>query len=129
MAGEHLMDYLTTTEGVPASVPLPPAANATSRGAQPVEWEELDGPVATTQAGATRTSGKETTTLRVELGRAHIGRDDVPKLRTGAVVPLESAAGDSVDIYAGQQLIARGQVLAIDGRFGVRVVERVNFRT
>ena len=64
--------------------------------------------------------------LRIELGRTHVGRDEVEKLRTGSVVPLDNAAGDPVAIYAAGRLIARGEALVIDGKFGVRVVEVIS---
>ena len=68
----------------------------------------------------------ETLDLRIELGRTYVCRDEVQKLRAGAVVPLDNAAGDLVDLYAGGQLIARGEVLTLDGNLGVRVVELIS---
>lgn len=61
--------------------------------------------------------------LCIELGRTHIAGDEATKLRAGAVVPLDNAAADPVEVYAGGKLIARGEVLVVDGKIGIRVTE------
>jgi flagellar motor switch protein FliN len=63
--------------------------------------------------------------LRIELGRTHMYLEDVLKLRRGAVVPLDKLAGDPVDIYVNDRLIARGEVLVLNENFCVRVAELV----
>lgn len=128
MAGEHAMDSLTAAEQALASIPLPPATSELPRGARPMRWEELDGRPATTRTGGPKVSGKEVLDLRIELGRTHICRDEMMELRTGSVVPLDNAAGDPVDLYVGGRLIARGEVLVLDGALGVRVVELLKQR-
>ena len=129
MAGEHAMDLLTAADQALASFPLPPATAGLPDGAKPIRWEELDGASATTQTGDPKALPNETLDLRIELGRAHVRRDEVQKLRAGSVIPLNNAAGDPVDLYAGGQLIARGEVLVLNGALGIRVVERVSRRT
>jgi flagellar motor switch protein FliN/FliY len=61
--------------------------------------------------------------LRIELGRARIGAEEASKLRAGAVVPLDGEADDLVEVYADGKPIARGELMVIDGKIGVRVVE------
>ena len=61
--------------------------------------------------------------LEVQLGRARVPIRDLLELRAGAVVTLDRAATDAVDIYAGGRLIARGEVVSVDGELGVRVTE------
>ena len=126
MAGEHAMDLLTAAEQALASIPLPPATNELPGGAKPMRWEELDGAPAKTQTSGPNALGNETIDLRIELGRTHIRRDEARGLRTGSVIPLDNAAGDPVDLYAGGQLIARGEVLVLQGTLAVRVVERLS---
>jgi flagellar motor switch protein FliN/FliY len=63
--------------------------------------------------------------LKIELGRTHMYLEDVLKLRRGAVVPLDKLAGDPVDIYANDRLVARGEVLVLDDNFSVRVTELI----
>ena len=61
--------------------------------------------------------------ITIELGRSEILIEDVLKLREGSVVSLDKRAGDPVDIFANGRLIARGELLVIDGKFGVRLSE------
>ena len=59
--------------------------------------------------------------VKVELGRAGMYIDDVLKLRVGSVVELDKLAGDPVDIYVNERLIARGEVLVLNENFCVRI--------
>ena len=61
--------------------------------------------------------------ISIELGRAELLIDDVLKLREGSVVALDKLAGDPVDIVANGRLVARGELLVVDGKFGVRLSE------
>ena len=61
--------------------------------------------------------------ITIELGRSELLIEDVLKLREGSVVSLDKRAGDPVDIFANGRLIARGELLVIDGKFGVRLSE------
>jgi flagellar motor switch protein FliN len=123
MASEHAMNMLTAAERALAALALPPAASQLPQGARSVQWEELDGSPARTQTRISTALGNEMLDLQIELGRTRIDRDEVQKLRTGSVLPLDNAVGSPVDLYAGGRLIARGEVLAIDGKFAVRVLE------
>jgi len=58
-----------------------------------------------------------------ELGRAKMLVKDILKLGIGSVIELEKEAGEPVDIRINNKLIARGEVVAIDDYFGVRVTE------
>jgi flagellar motor switch protein FliN len=61
--------------------------------------------------------------LRIELGRTHLPPEEVQTLRSGAVVSLAGQLGEPAAIYAGDQLFGRGEVVVIDGKIGVRIVE------
>jgi flagellar motor switch protein FliN/FliY len=61
--------------------------------------------------------------VKIELGRANMYLEDVLKLRKGSVVPLDKMAGDAVDIYVNNRLLARGEVLVMNENFCVRVAE------
>jgi flagellar motor switch protein FliN/FliY len=63
--------------------------------------------------------------LRIELGRAEMYADDARGLTKGAVVALDKLIGDPVDIYAAGRLVARGEVLVVEGNFGVRILELI----
>jgi flagellar motor switch protein FliN/FliY len=64
-------------------------------------------------------------TVTVELGTAKMLVRDILKLGTGSVVELDRLAGGPVDLYVNDQLVARGEVVAIDENFGVRVTELI----
>ena len=70
----------------------------------------------------------DTLDLQIEFGRTRIGQDQVAALRTGSVVPLDNAAADPVDVYADGRLIARAELVAINGHLGARVVELLSKR-
>ena len=61
--------------------------------------------------------------ITIELGRSELLIEDVLKLREGSVVSLDKRAGDPVDIFANGRLIGRGELLVIEGKFGVRLCE------
>lgn len=64
-------------------------------------------------------------TLRVavELGRTKMSIESILKLGPGAVVELDKLAGEPVDVLVNDRLIARGEVVVIDDRFGVRITD------
>lgn len=61
--------------------------------------------------------------VSVELGRAQLPVRDVLDLQSGAVIELDRVAGDLVDIFINNRLIARGEVVVVDDKFGVRISE------
>ena len=126
MVAEHAMNMLTAAEQALASIPLPPATGKLPSGARTMQWEELDGSPAKTRAGGPKVLGQSAIELRIELGRTHVGREEAQKLRTGSVVPLDSLASDAVAVYASGRLIARGEAIVLDGKFGVRVTEVIS---
>jgi flagellar motor switch protein FliN len=126
MATEHAMNMLTAAEQALASLALPPAAVELPRGVKAVQWRELDGSPAKTPAGRPKAACNDALDLRIEFGRTQIGRDEVEELRTGMVIALDNTAGDPVAVYAGGQVIARGDMIVIDGTFGVRVREVIS---
>jgi flagellar motor switch protein FliN len=63
--------------------------------------------------------------LKIVLGRAEMELAEVLKLDSGSVVMLDALADDLVDIVVNGRLIARGEVVVVDGNFCVRVVELV----
>lgn len=64
--------------------------------------------------------------VKVELGRAEMYIDDVLRLGPGSVVQLDKLAGDSVDVFVNEQLVARGEVLVLNENFCVRVNEIIS---
>jgi len=64
--------------------------------------------------------------LTVEVGRTEITIRDLLRLNEGSVVELERLAGDPLDILVNNTKIARGEVVMIGERFGIRFGEIVD---
>ena len=64
--------------------------------------------------------------VSVELGRSHMSIGDILALRTGSVIELDKLAGEPVDVSVNGTLIARGEVVVVDEKFGVRITEVVS---
>ena len=65
-------------------------------------------------------------TVKIELGRTKLRLDEVLRLGSGAIVELDRLAGDPVDVYVNDRLIARGDVVVVDEKFAVRLTEVVS---
>lgn len=63
--------------------------------------------------------------VKIELGRARMLVEDVLKLGEGSVVELDKLAGDPVDVFVNERLVARGEVLVLNDNFCVRINEIV----
>ncbi len=63
--------------------------------------------------------------VSAELGRCTMRVSDVLKLGKGSIVELDRLAGSPVDVLVNNRLVARGEVVAVDDRFGVCVTEVV----
>ena len=65
-------------------------------------------------------------TLTVEVGSTDIRIRDLLRLNEGSVVELDRLAGDPLDILANGTIIARGEVVMVGERFGIRFSEIVS---
>jgi flagellar motor switch protein FliN/FliY len=63
--------------------------------------------------------------LTVEVGNAEIKIRDLLRLNEGSVIELDRLAGDPLDILANGTMIAKGEVVMVGERFGVRFSEIV----
>jgi flagellar motor switch protein FliN len=59
----------------------------------------------------------------VELGRTKKKISEVLELTSGSIVELDKMAGEPVDVYVNNKLVAKGEVVVIDEHFGVRIKE------
>ncbi len=64
--------------------------------------------------------------VSVEVGSASLKLSELLNLAEGSVVELDRQANDLLDIFANGTLIARGEIVTVDSRYGVRVVEIVD---
>jgi flagellar motor switch protein FliN/FliY len=61
--------------------------------------------------------------ISVEVGSASLTLSELLRLGEGSVVELDRQANDLLDIIANGTLIAKGEIVEIDGRYGIRVVD------
>ena len=64
--------------------------------------------------------------VTVELGRTKLLVNELLKLGQGSVIELSKLAGQTLEILANQKLIARGEVVVINDKYGVRLTEVVS---
>ncbi|WP_028917063.1 flagellar motor switch protein FliN [Pseudoxanthomonas sp. J35] len=65
-------------------------------------------------------------TLSLEVGRTRMPIRNLLQLNQGSVIELERGAGEPLDVYVNGTLIAHGEVVVINDRFGVRLTDVVS---
>ncbi len=65
-------------------------------------------------------------TLALEVGRARMPVRDLLQLAPGAVVELDRLAGEPLDVLVNGVRIARGEVVVVNDKFGIRLTEVVS---
>jgi flagellar motor switch protein FliN len=63
--------------------------------------------------------------LSLEVGRARMKIRDLLALGPGSVIELARPAGDPLDVYVNDRLVARGEVVMVNDRYGVRFTDPV----
>jgi len=63
--------------------------------------------------------------LTVELGRTRIPIKHILQLAQGSVVELEAMAGEPMDVLVNGYLIAQGEVVVVNDKFGIRLTDIV----
>jgi flagellar motor switch protein FliN len=63
--------------------------------------------------------------LTVELGRKRIAIKNILQLAQGSVVELETLAGEPMDVLVNGYLIAQGEVVVVNDKFGIRLTDIV----
>jgi flagellar motor switch protein FliN/FliY len=64
--------------------------------------------------------------LTVELGRNRMLISELLQLGQGSVIELTKLAGEPMDIFINQRLIARGEVVVVNEKFGVRLTDIIS---
>ena len=71
-------------------------------------------------------------TVAVELGRKKLLINELLQLSRGSIIELTKLAGEPMEVFANNRLIAKGEVVVVNEKFGVRLtdivstVERIN---
>ena len=61
--------------------------------------------------------------VSVELGRVKMLVDALLQLGQGSIIELDKSVGEPLDIYINQKLVAKGDVVVMDDKFGIRVTD------
>ncbi|MBC2711744.1 MAG: flagellar motor switch protein FliN [Desulfosarcina sp.] len=64
--------------------------------------------------------------ITIELGRTKMLINDLLKLGQGAVIELPKEAGDTLEILANNRLIAKGDVVVVNKKYGIRLTEVIS---
>lgn len=64
--------------------------------------------------------------VSVEVGRTRVTIQDLLSLGPGSIVELDKLAGEPLDVYINQKLVARGEAVIINEKFGVRLTDVVS---
>jgi flagellar motor switch protein FliN/FliY len=61
--------------------------------------------------------------LEARLGRAEMTVENIMGLKSGSIVELETEILDDVNLYLNNTLVARGEIVAVGNKFGVRITD------
>ncbi|MBA6389445.1 flagellar motor switch protein FliN [Colwellia sp. BRX10-3] len=102
---------------------------AASEAAETVELEDL-------QEDSDSISGEEKhkldaildipVTISMEVGRSHISIRNLLQLNQGSVVELDRVAGEALDVLVNGTLIAHGEVVVVNDKFGIRLTDVIS---
>ena len=90
-----------------------------------VELPFFDRSVSDTPAQSIDLLGDVDLDVKVIFGRTQLTIEEVLHLAEGSVVQLQELAGDPVDVFVNDRLIARGEIVVVNDNFSVRVTEIV----
>lgn len=94
------------------------------------EIEEIEG----LQANTSRRSGDEKmdlimdipVTVSVEIGRTKVNIRNLLQLQQGSIVELDRLAGEPLDVFVNKTLVAHGEVVVVNDKFGVRITDVIS---
>lgn len=64
--------------------------------------------------------------VSVELGRARMSIQELLSLGPGSVIELDKVAGEPLDILVNERLVARGEAVVVNDKFGVRITDIIS---
>lgn len=64
--------------------------------------------------------------LSVELGRTKMLVNELLQLGQGSIVELDKLAGEPLEIYINRKLVAKGEVVVVNEKFGVRLTDIIS---
>ena len=65
-------------------------------------------------------------TMSLEVGRSRVSIRNLLQLNQGSVIELERAAGEPLDVFVNGTLVAHGEVVVINEKFGIRLTDVIS---
>jgi flagellar motor switch protein FliN/FliY len=65
-------------------------------------------------------------TLAMEVGRTRISIRNLLQLNQGSVVELDRSAGEPLDVFVNGTLVAHGEVVVVNDKFGIRLTDVIS---
>ncbi|MGL4249920.1 MAG: flagellar motor switch protein FliN [Aeromonas sp.] len=96
--------------------------------AKPAPLEELtdDAPISAEERRKLDTILDIPVTISMEVGRSHISIRNLLQLNQGSVVELDRVAGEPLDVLVNGTLIAHGEVVVVNDKFGIRLTDVIS---
>jgi flagellar motor switch protein FliN/FliY len=64
--------------------------------------------------------------ISVQLGNTKIKLEDLIRLQKGSIIGIEKLAGEPLEFYIGKKLAAKGEVIVINEKYGLRLTDIIN---
>ena len=96
--------------------------------AQPAQLEEFDesAPISAEERRKLDTILDIPVTISMEVGRSQISIRNLLQLNQGSVVELDRVAGEPLDVLVNGTLIAHGEVVVLNDKFGIRLTDVIS---
>lgn len=94
--------------------------------AQLEELEDTSSPISDDERRKLDTILDIPVTISMEVGRSQISIRNLLQLNQGSVVELERLAGESLDVLVNGTLIAHGEVVVVNDKFGIRLTDVIS---
>ncbi|MBT1064932.1 flagellar motor switch protein FliN [Bowmanella sp. Y26] len=103
-------------------------AEASGDDIQVAELDELqdDAPISGDEKRKLDTILDIPVTISMEVGRSHISIRNLLQLNQGSVVELDRVAGEPLDVLVNGTLIAHGEVVVVNDKFGIRLTDVIS---
>lgn len=90
--------------------------------------EKMDAPATNAQSGTDHMNVVMDipVTLAMELGRTRISIRELMNLKSGSVIELQKMTDEPMDVLVNGTLVARGEAVVVDDRFGIRLTDVIN---
>jgi flagellar motor switch protein FliN/FliY len=103
-------------------------ASAEAQDAEPVALDELneEAPISGDEKRKLDAILDIPVTISMEVGRSNISIRNLLQLNQGSVVELDRVAGEALDVLVNGTLIAHGEVVVVNDKFGIRLTDVIS---